>query len=995
MPKGLRVFLLSTLLLSGSLASACVDPLNIPNALAYVLGKVLPLCTQDEAMKARAKNELTQNTEDVMMMGACGDQFKGPHCDDDFKDMDYGITKDPAQITEALKMFGEFGIKMDHDEAVRRLARGRINWIVWTAGNDKFWDFMNRATLGGLDFLKTISDHPDLPWARDAIKRGGGNSERWRLLGIINEPCYKRATGPRADRFGLWLPTRDPKCGPDPYENENKYPGVKIGSRGTSFIGDNRKEVPFPVGSIYGYSTGVIGLRLFPNPAFDQKAYDRWDATRYYKESEYYYDPTVIRPYRVGMSCAFCHVGPSPTNPPSNFEAPQWANLNSNPGAQYFWVDRIFDWDYEKSQDNFVVQLLKTSRPGTVDTSLVSSDMINNPRTMNAVYDLPSRVKVAMDLNHREVLNGGETLNAQFGTLKHDSVLSASGLSALSSGNTVLSPRVLKDGSDSVGALGALNRVFVNIGLYSEMWISKFIPLVGGPKIFPFEIEVARKNSIYWNATENQTPDLALFFLAATKPDKLAKVKNLPAGTLMAYNDKRMDRGKELFAKNCAQCHSSKLPEKAFTFFNKPGNPLACVGANYLKCWDEFWAYSRTKEFKDEMVKKVMQPDFLENNYLSTELRVPVNLVDSQLCSPVATNALKGDTWDNFASTSYKELPSIGAFTVNYINDANQVESRVEQVPGMGRGFFRPASLISLWSTAPFLQNNAVGNFRWEATTQARLDSFKDSITKMLNPRLRAEKMWPGQQAVHYKTSAYKDWKGVDIDKGGIVDVTTEDSYLKIPRVNVPDLIVSDIRTRLKQIDNKVHKIINKGKSWFKKHFGENSVTPEEMQAFNEEKKAKRKGFFSRVYAGIFGESEITEFASDEGLTANPSDDEDDTFIEIGPIPAGVPVNLISNLNLELLNRNNRDKKYDKEAFLNGLGALIKAVIEAKKGHTPNERRDIFLKIAARPLINASRCTDMVVNRGHYFGTEYSPDRSEAAFTPADQQSLIEFLKHM
>ena len=40
--------------------------------------------------------------------------------------------------------------------------------------------------------------------------------------------------------------------------------------------------------------------------------------------------------------------------------------------------------------------------------------------------------------------------------------------------DTVWTPHVLKDGSDSVGALGALNRVFINIGLFSEEWLNSF-----------------------------------------------------------------------------------------------------------------------------------------------------------------------------------------------------------------------------------------------------------------------------------------------------------------------------------------------------------------------------------------------------------------------------------------------------------------------------------------------------------------------------------------
>ena len=81
---------------------------------------------------------------------------------------------------------------------------------------------------------------------------------------------------------------------------------------------------------------------------------------------------------------------------------------------------------------------------------------------------------------------------------------------------------MLKDGSDSVGALGALNRVYINIGLFSEEWLLHFRPLVGGAPITPIEIAVAEKNSIYWKATEAQTIDMARFFLASTGPHHLS-----------------------------------------------------------------------------------------------------------------------------------------------------------------------------------------------------------------------------------------------------------------------------------------------------------------------------------------------------------------------------------------------------------------------------------------------------------------------------------------
>ena len=76
---------------------------------------------------------------------------------------------------------------------------------------------------------------------------------------------------------------------------------------------------------ISAYATGIVGLRLFPNPDFDQAAKDKWDPERYYTDPNYYNDPNLVRPYRVGMACGFCHVGPSPIHPPADPAHPQWS----------------------------------------------------------------------------------------------------------------------------------------------------------------------------------------------------------------------------------------------------------------------------------------------------------------------------------------------------------------------------------------------------------------------------------------------------------------------------------------------------------------------------------------------------------------------------------------------------------------------------------------------------------------------------------------------
>ncbi len=139
--------------------------------------------------------------------------------------------------------------------------KGRNSWIVWTGGNDRFWDTISKSSFGALDFLKTLSSHPKLKFSRD---------NRWYYLGLVNEPCFEKASGPDPQRHGLWLDRRRAGCSVDPFENENKYKGVAIGARAKNL----------PRGSSYGYASGIVGLRLFPNPDFDEAAAGKWVAAR-------------------------------------------------------------------------------------------------------------------------------------------------------------------------------------------------------------------------------------------------------------------------------------------------------------------------------------------------------------------------------------------------------------------------------------------------------------------------------------------------------------------------------------------------------------------------------------------------------------------------------------------------------------------------------------------------------------------------------------------
>jgi len=630
----------------------------------------------------------------------------------------------------------------DMDSALpltREEVQGRNMWNVWTGGNDRFWDVISVRSVGTLDFLKTISSHPSMQYGRD---------NRFRYLGVVNEPCFRKATAPDPDRYGLWLDSRDPTCPPDPFANATKYPGVAIGARGEGV----------PVGSYYGEPTGVVGLRLFPNPEFDDGARQRWDSERYYRDPDYYLSRNLVKPYRIGMACAFCHVGPNPVLPPADPENPRWENLSSNVGAQYWWADRLFNWQGERDRGSFFFQLLHTSRPGTLDTSLVSTDNINNPRTMNAVYDLPARMAQARKFG-KETIAGGGLNNRQF----NDYVPASDPLAQFFvTPSTTWTPRVLKDGSDSVGALGALNRVYLNIGLFSEEWLLHFRPIVGGQPITPIEIAVTRRNSTYWAATERQTPYMARFFLRASAPHLL---KDAPGGAAYLTEDAAtVTQGKTVFAERCARCHSSKLPDLP------PGLDLEnCNGKNYLSCWDRYWQWTKTDEFKTRMRSLALADDFLKDNYLSTEFRVPSTLLQTNVCSPLATNAIAGDIWDNFSSASYKELPSVGSVTVRHPMTGAASDY---PLPGGGRGFTRPPSLVSAWSTAPFLQNNSLGRFNPSPSVEARMGVFQDSIDKLL---------WPERRE---KDPIFANDNGPGV---GIIDRTLNESVISLPAGYVPD----------------------------------------------------------------------------------------------------------------------------------------------------------------------------------------------------------------
>ncbi|MGH7340470.1 MAG: hypothetical protein ACREKH_08275, partial [Candidatus Rokuibacteriota bacterium] len=310
-----------------------------------------------------------------------------------------------------------------------------------------------------------------------------------------------------------------------------------------------------------------------------------------------------------------------------------------------------------------------------------------------------------------------------------------------------------------------------------------------------------------------------------------------------------------------------------------------------------YWEWTKTEEFKRKMRDLVAAADFLENNYLSTDVRVPVTLLETNACSPLATNAIAGNIWDNFASQSYKDLPSVGTITVHHPLTG---EPSQYKMPAGGRGYTRPASLISAWSTAPFLLNNSVGKFEWSPSVEARMKSFQDSIEQMLWPERRDRDKVLGDKVP------------------GLIDRTTARSYLRVAAGYLPEF--------LRPLLDPLH----------------------------------------RYAPWIVGEGGV----------------------EIGPIPAGTPINLLANLDLVPDGRG--DTLEHKKKLLKLLLDIKHALKSLPSGASDDEARRAFAPLVPE-MLSLSKCPDFVVNRGHYFGT--SLFKEEPALSDENKRALIEFVK--
>ncbi len=247
---------------------------------------------------------------------------------------------------------------------------------------------------------------------------------------------------------------------------------------------------------------------------------------------------------------------------------------------------------------------------------------------MNAIYNVGPRLNAALRWG-KETLAGGGLNNKQF----NDYIASGPLTRLFQPPATVWTPHVLKDGSDSVGALGALNRVYLNIGLFGEEWVRHFTPLVGGTTQTPITIaDLHRELDLL---ERHHQPDARHGAVPHRRVRARTSCATHPAAAHISTDSAAtLQRGKIVFAENCARCHSSKAPVAP-----AGADPGACIGPDYMTCFNRYWSWTQTDDFKRQMRAIVLAPDFLDGNYLSNDMRIPVTLLQTNACSPLATNS--------------------------------------------------------------------------------------------------------------------------------------------------------------------------------------------------------------------------------------------------------------------------------------------------------------------------------------------------------------------
>ena len=194
--------------------------------------------------------------------------------------------------------------------------------------------------------------------------------------------------------------------------------------------------------------------------------------------------------------------------------------------------------------------------------------------------------------------------------------------------NTSWSPRVLKDGSDSVGVLGALNRVYLNIGLYSEEWMKHFNPFFGGKRITPIEIETAESNSRLLAGDRGGTPNMAKFLHQGRAAGPVGgRARRKPA-----FDSRRRRAGRA--ARPCSPKPARVAIRANCLTKHARDDAGRLLGTRLPDLLEALLGYTKTDEFKAKMREIVADPDFLDGQLSIDRSAHPGDAAANQCLQP-------------------------------------------------------------------------------------------------------------------------------------------------------------------------------------------------------------------------------------------------------------------------------------------------------------------------------------------------------------------------
>ena len=623
---------------------------------------------------------------------------------------------------------------------------GREIWFYATAFSHRFFTYGYPQRLGAT-----------IDWYR--VLNAEGHDQRFETWGIINNPdcCVPGTENCPAqsleETYGFeWCPGDDvllEYVGKEGYHEHDPACDFQDApfDKGTPHGEVDQRQSSCDL--YFGTSTAALGLRKFPNPRFDKEkwlalngslaSWDKYreplahDAEDPDSRNNRLFDGSIEPPFMIGMACGACHIAFDPLNPPDDPANPEWENIKGLIGNQYSRISELLASGMSRNSLEF--QLIGRARPGVVDTSALPMDFVNNPGTMNAIINIPTRPKHEHDVTK---WHKAGSCPADADPRQCWCEPGREGKCWERRRSSEMVPNVLKGGEDSIGLPEAVQRVYFNIGSCAEQCWMNHIPDIRASDPAqrnygqtPFDIGQCRRDCASFRAIEDRLPDIVNFFMTA-RPTDLWEAKGLesPRDLVVELEKENgegaVERGRKIFAGQCARCHSSQPGSHENTDFHAT--------------------------HPDDSTLRV--------DWLGNDLPVPSSEIGTHHSRSLHSNHMASRVWEEYGSHTLRERA--------------QDPAREELTKGGGRGYYRNISLLSAWAHAPFMHNNAIGPeicgkpedpedqyysspyvdkegrplgdaspdcWPYDVTVDGRYRLFKASMEALLNPDERTDKM--------------------------------------------------------------------------------------------------------------------------------------------------------------------------------------------------------------------------------------------------------------